>query len=228
MEQVDHIDSDRTNCKLSNLRWVSRKFNNSRPHARRLKRLARKGESKLHLAVRAEKDGQTRYFKNARQAALGLGFSHVMSIKVLGGEFNNAHGWKLTYIDRNSEEARNCGVEFRSRSEMGINPSKLRHIENKKDRKMKKEERQLKFQQMKVELLMGYHSRQIGADEVRDGLNKLARDFRAIVQKTLDGKFIREWKNTYTAQVALGINDLYNAVRTGEPAGNYKWEWKIN
>lgn len=111
---------------------------------------------------------------------------------------------------------------------MGINPARLRKIENKKDRKAKKEERQLKFQQMKVELLMDYHSRQIGADEVRDGLNKLAKDFRSIVQKTLDGKFIREWKNTYTAQVALGIKGLYDAVRTGKPAGNYKWEWKIN
>ena len=222
------MDSNRARNPVSNLRWVSRQFNNSRPHARRLKRLARKGESKLHLVVRAEKAGETRYFKNARQAALGLGFSHVMSIKVLGGEFNNAHGWKLTYIDRNSEEARNCGVEFRSRSEMGINPSKLRHIENKKDRKRMKEERQLKFQQMKVELLMDYHSRQIGADEVRDGLNNLAHDFKAIVQKTLDGKFIREWKNTYTAQKELGIRGLYDAVRTGGPAGNYKWEWKIN
>lgn len=227
MEQVDHIDNDRQNCKLSNLRWVSRKFNNSRPHARKLKSLGRRGEPKLHLAVRAEKDGQTRYFKNARQAALGLGFSHVMSIKVLGGEFNNAHGWKLTYIDRNSEEARNCGVEFRSRSQLGINPAKLKSIENKKDRKMKKEERKLKFQQMKVELLMDYHSRQIGADEARDGLNKLAKDFRAIVQKTLDGKFIREWRNTYAAQVELGIKGLYDAVRTGNPSGGFIWQWKI-
>lgn len=59
-------------------------------------------------------------------------------------------------------------------------------------------------------------------------MNKLAQDFKAIVQKTLDGKFVREWRNTYAAQVALGIKGLYDAVRTGKPAGNYKWEWKIN
>lgn len=33
LEQVDHIDNDKTNNTVKNLRWVSRKFNNSRPHA---------------------------------------------------------------------------------------------------------------------------------------------------------------------------------------------------
>lgn len=231
-EQVDHRNNKKTDNRAVNLRWVSRKQNNGKRHARKLHRLNynnNRHNGEVLMATNAT-TGEVLYFKNGCKCAEALNCSTTLIYRCLNPNdyANTAKGWKLTYIDRNSEEARNCGVEFRSRSEMGINPSKLRHIENKMDRKRMKEERQLKFQQMKVELLLDCHSRQIGADEVRDGLNKLARDFKAIVQKTLDGKFVREWKNTYTAQVALGIRDLYDAVRTGEPVAGYRWEWKIN
>ena len=38
-EQVDHINSDRTDNRVENLRWVTRKQNNSTPHARLMKKL---------------------------------------------------------------------------------------------------------------------------------------------------------------------------------------------
>ena len=37
LEQVDHKDGNKSNNKLSNLRWCSRKFNNSRKRTKMLK-----------------------------------------------------------------------------------------------------------------------------------------------------------------------------------------------
>lgn len=85
LEQVDHISNDRTDNRKCNLRWVTRKFNNSRPHARKLKSLSRKGESNGAKVIRAEKGTEKLYFKNARKAATGIGCSHVLAIKVLRG-----------------------------------------------------------------------------------------------------------------------------------------------
>lgn len=48
LEQVDHIDNDKTNNVVSNLRWVSRKFNNSRPHAIAMRKKNHKTTSHSH------------------------------------------------------------------------------------------------------------------------------------------------------------------------------------
>lgn len=42
--QCDHIDNNKRNNRANNLRFVSRTFNNSRPHARRLKTMNHKTE----------------------------------------------------------------------------------------------------------------------------------------------------------------------------------------
>lgn len=65
LEQVDHIDNDKTNNVLSNLRWVSRKFNNSRPHAIAMRKKNYRHTNRLHQFVKATKGGEVQYFKNA-------------------------------------------------------------------------------------------------------------------------------------------------------------------
>ena len=59
-----------------------------------------------------------RYFKSINQAAKELGFSHVLGIKVIRGDFKYAKGWTLEYIDRKSQEGMNANVDVRKKSDL--------------------------------------------------------------------------------------------------------------
>jgi len=117
LPQVDHIDGNRArNCK-SNLRWASRKFNNSRKRAKVLRAKNRVKASHTHQFVKAVKGDEVRYFKSICAASKALGFSHVLGVKVIRGDFKYAKGWTLEYIDRKSQEGRNANVDVRKKSE---------------------------------------------------------------------------------------------------------------
>ena len=64
--------------------------------------------------VKASKGEEIRYFKNANIASKELGFSHVLAIKVLRGEFKSAKGWKLEYIERMSNEGLEANIDLRT------------------------------------------------------------------------------------------------------------------
>ena len=51
-------------------------------------------------------------------AAKQLGFSHVLGIKVIRGDFKTAKGWKLEYIDRDSPEGMLANVDVRSKKDI--------------------------------------------------------------------------------------------------------------
>ena len=99
--QVDHIDGDPSHDVKSNLRWTTRKRNNSRKMARARKSLNYRHvthHDELIKAVNAE--GEVMLFKNGREAADGIGCSHVLIYRCLNPEdyAKTAKGWTLSYV----------------------------------------------------------------------------------------------------------------------------------
>lgn len=97
---IDHADNDSTNDNPSNLRITTRKKNNSRKHARLMKRLNHKATNHSNEIVKANKDGQELLFKNGMEAARELGVSHVLVYRILNKSdyAKTAKGWVLEYV----------------------------------------------------------------------------------------------------------------------------------
>lgn len=68
--------------------------------------------------MKAVKGDDVRYFKSIGAASKQLGFSHVLGIKVIRGDFKYAKGWRLEYIDRKSTEGMNANIDLRKKSDM--------------------------------------------------------------------------------------------------------------
>lgn len=117
--QADHKDNDPKNNRASNLRWVSRKFNNSRKHTRMMKSQNYKRTSHKDEFLKAENlaTGEVRFFKNGIHAAKGLGCSHVLIYNAISGRMTtNAKGWRLSWISREAEEAQEFKREMELKS----------------------------------------------------------------------------------------------------------------
>lgn len=83
------------------------------------------------------KGDEVRYFKSVHYAAKELGFSHVLGIKVIRGDFKYAKGWTLEYIDRKSTEGMNANVDLRKKSD-----------KRKEQRKILKEQRKARVKEL--------------------------------------------------------------------------------
>lgn len=102
--QVDHIDNNRANNDLSNLRVLNRKENNSTKHAKKAKSQNHRHTSHKGFIVIAKKDGQTLKAKNGNRMSKLLHCSHVLVYDVLNENHyqKTAKGWTLEFVKEDS------------------------------------------------------------------------------------------------------------------------------
>ena len=102
--QVDHIDNDLAHNSVSNLRWMTRKQNNSRKHARQMKSEHAKYTRHNGEAIFGtnKKTGETCILGiDGYEVAAKLGCSHVLVYNALNKDIpyvKTAKGWKLEWV----------------------------------------------------------------------------------------------------------------------------------
>lgn len=232
--QCDHINNDPTDNRSSNVRWLTRKANNNKKHARQMrsKNARRTDRSKQFIKATNVKTGEVVIYKNGASAAKGIGCSTVLIYNVISGTAcaNTAKGWRVEWISRDLPEAaelRNRLAHEQMAKELKLAQAKLelKLLKKKMRARMKLVQKELKRKQKELE------SRQL-EDLRRDG--REARDRmlwsrHAILQFTQDGEFVREWKSIAEAQKATGITTIGNCVKGFQKAaGGFVWKKKTD
>lgn len=100
-QQVDHLNDDREDNRACNLEWTTARQNAGKPSANARRRANRRSRNRDGQAIRAVKDGKTKYFRTGYAAARFIGCSHVLIYNCLNkrGSARLAMGWSLEWTD---------------------------------------------------------------------------------------------------------------------------------
>ena len=208
--QVDHINNDPTDNRSSNLRFVSRKANNSKKHTRQMKSMNAVHTSHADELIKATNmaTGEVRYFKNGREAA---------------------KGWKVCWVARDADEgARKFTEELEQKKEQKLREMmeaklKVKLARQELKRKMRESVKELQRAQLKsMRETMREEMRQLKEEQ-----RKRTWERHAILQYGLDGSFIREWDTVAEAIRETGITTIAFCLKGNQKhAGGYVWKFK--
>lgn len=243
--QCDHINNKRSDNRLVNLQWLSRKENNSKPHARKMK--SRNAHCTRHSNefIKGTKCGDVLYFINQADAANQLGCSKPAITKALGGTTKRVKGWTLTYVPR----AENPELDEKARLEREERLGRTRRIKleltkakrNRRD-ELKKEVEEMK-QRLKSELVEKMKEWKELNDRSSDlwkeiqtlrrkieelDFKKRKWDMHAVIQMDMSGNPIREWRCVADIfkELGLDVNPCVKGLKNS--VGGFRWAYKIS
>lgn len=98
--EVQHLDCNKHNCAASNLEWATSKENNSNEITNQRRRESHFAANHAGQIIKAERDGETRYYKTGIEAAADLGCSHVLIYNSINQRQSarRAKGWELSWV----------------------------------------------------------------------------------------------------------------------------------
>ena len=242
--QCDHINNDRQDNRISNLQWLSRKENNSKPHAIMMRKINHNRKTHPNEFIKGTRNEETIWFINQADASRKLGCSKPAITKGLNGETKRVQGWILKYVPRTEnpelmnkviEDKQNRKNRNRNR-EIQLTIAKRKNaIEMKQNLKNEKEKLNKELSNLIKEF-------KIASDKSSELWKQILRlrkqieeldyqkrkwDMHAINQYDMEGNLIKEWRCASDIKKELGIDVSQCVKGFKESESGSIWKYKV-